>query len=161
MSSPAGAAVRVGAADPSPLWIKLLWVANLLVSAYLTWEHYNADVVLVCPEGDFVNCASVTTSPWAYLLGIPVALLGLLYNIAGVAFAFAGRRLGLRRGRLVGLVFTGVGMLFVLYLVWAEFVMIGQICSWCTVVHVITAVLFVYYLTVYFAGDPGEAAEPA
>ncbi|QTE26771.1 vitamin K epoxide reductase family protein [Propioniciclava sp. MC1595] len=161
MSSPAGAAVRVGAADPSPLWIKLLWVANLLVSAYLTWEHYNADVVLVCPEGDFVNCASVTTSPWAYLLGIPVALLGLLYNIAGVAFAFAGRRLGLRRGRLVGLVFTGVGMLFVLYLVWAEFVMIGQICSWCTVVHVITAVLFVFYLTTFVAGAPEPADEPA
>lgn len=146
--------------DPSPLWVKLLWVANLLVSAYLTWEHYSADVVLICAEGDFVNCQSVTTSPWAYLFGIPVALLGVLYNTVGVAFAVLGRRLGLRRGRLAGLLITGVGILFVLYLVWAELVMIGQICSWCTVVHVITAVLFVYYLTMFLAGAP-EADDPS
>lgn len=149
---------RAGArVDPSPMWVKLLWVANLLVSAYLTWDHYNADAVLVCPEGDFVNCASVTTSPWAYLFGIPVALLGLFYCLGGLAFALFGRRLGLARGRLVGVAYTGLGILFVLYLVWAEFVMIGQICSWCTVVHVITAVLFVFYLASYFAGAPEDA----
>ncbi len=149
-----------GRVEVSPWWVKLLWVGNLLVSAYLTWEHYNADVVLVCPEGEFVNCASVTSSPWAYLIGIPVALLGLLYNVGGLALAFFGSRLGVARGRLAAVIYTGVGMLFVLYLVWAEFVMIGQICSWCTVVHVITAVLFVYYLTVFFAGVPeGELAE--
>lgn len=149
----AGVGPRVGG-DPTPLWAKLLWVVNLLVSAYLTWDHYNAAAVLVCPEGEFANCASVTSSPWAYLLGIPMALLGLLYNAAGVAFAFAGRRFGLRRGRLVGLVLTALGMVFVLYLVWVEFVMLGQICLWCTVIHVVTAVLFIYYLTVSLAGSP-------
>jgi uncharacterized membrane protein len=155
-----GSAVADGvrAADPSPLWIKLLWIAALAVSAYLTWAHYAADGTLACAEGSFVNCESVTSSQWAYLFGIPVALLGLLYNVVGVGFAFVGRRLGLARGRLVGLALTGVGLLFVLYLVWAEFVMIGQICSWCTVVHVITAVLFVFYLTTYFAGAPEGAS---
>ena len=150
-------AVRVRPADPSPLWVKLLWVAALAVSAYLTYDHYSADSTLACAEGSFVNCASVTSSQWAYLFGIPVALLGLLYTIFGVGFAFLGRRLGLRRGRLVGMLLTGVGLLFVLYLVWAEFVMLGQICTWCTVVHVITAVLFVFYLTTYFAGSPEPA----
>lgn len=143
--------------DPSPLWVKVLWVVSLLVSAYLTWEHYAADAVLVCPEGEFINCASVTTSPWAYLLGIPVALLGLLYNLGGVAFALVGKRLEVRTARLVGLLYTGIGMLFVLYLIWAEFVMIGQICLWCTVVHVVTGVLFVYYLAAYFVGSPDSA----
>ena len=147
----------VRTADPSPLWIKLLWIAALAVSAYLTYTHYAADATLACAEGTFVNCESVTTSRWAYLVGVPVALLGLLYNLAGVAFAFVGRRLGLQRGRLAGRVLTGVGLAFVLYLVWAEFVMIGQICSWCTVVHVITAVLFVFYLTTYFAGSTEDA----
>ena len=52
---------------------------------------------------------------------------------------------------------NSVYLLFVLYLVWAEFVMIGQICSWCTVVHVITAVLFVFYLTTFVAGAPEPA----
>ena len=49
---------------------------------------------------------------------------------------------------------TGAGVLFVLYLVWAELVMLGQICSWCTVVHVVTAALFVYYLATWVARRP-------
>ena len=32
--------------------------------------------------------------------------------------------------------------------------MLGQICLWCTVIHVVTAVLFIYYLTVSLAGSP-------
>ena len=143
-------------ADPSPLWVKLLWVAALAVSAYLTYDHYAADSVLACSAGTFVNCESVTTSQWAYVLGVPVALLGLVYNLGGVAFAYLGRRLGLRRGRLVGTLYTGVGILFVLYLVFAEFVLIGQICTWCTVVHVITAVLFIFYLATWAGGSPEE-----
>lgn len=150
-------AQRVRPAEPSPIWIKMLWLAALAVSAYLTYDHYAADSVLACAEGSFVNCASVTSSQWAYLFGVPVALLGLLYSVGGVAFAFLGRRLGLPRGRLVGMLYTGVGLLFVLYLVWAEFVMIGQICTWCTVVHVITAVLFIFYLTTWMVGSPDEA----
>ncbi|MDO5535646.1 MAG: vitamin K epoxide reductase family protein [Propionibacteriaceae bacterium] len=144
------------AADPSPLWVKLLWVVNVAVAIYLTYSHYAVGASLACPEVGLVNCETVTTSKWAYLFGLPVALLGLLYGLAGLAFALFGRRLGLRRGRLVGLIYTGLGVVFVLYLVWAEFVMLQQICLWCTVVHVVTAVLFIYYLTAYFAGAPEE-----
>jgi uncharacterized membrane protein len=39
-----------------------------------------------------------------------------------------------------------VGMCFALYLVAAELVIIGNICLWCTSVHVITFALFVLIL---------------
>ena len=35
---------------------------------------------------------------------------------------------------------AGLGVAFVLYLVWAEFA-VGAICLWCTVVHAITVAL--------------------
>jgi uncharacterized membrane protein len=34
------------------------------------------------------------------------------------------------------------GVLFVVYLVWAELFRIDAICLWCTVVHVVTVALF-------------------
>lgn len=150
--TPAAAPETRGTVDPTPLWAKVLWVIGLAVSVYLTWDHYNASSTLVCPEGEFLNCESVTTSPWSYLFGVPVALLGLVYMVEGVLFAFVQwRRLTPEQGRRSALLLTGVGLLFVLYLVWAELVMIGQVCTWCTVVHVIVAVLFLYYLANWYA----------
>lgn len=129
------------------LAIKLLWLAGLAVSGYLTFEHYTAGSTLVCADSGLVNCSRVTTSQYSFLFGVPVALLGLLYFAAGCVFAFLlAPRWPRRRTLQAGTAFTGAGVLFVLYLVWAELVMLGQICSWCTVVHVITVVLFFCYL---------------
>ena len=48
-----------------------------------------------------------------------------------------------------------VGMVFVLYLVYREIVSLGQICPYCTSVHVITFLIFV--LIVYEASAPRTA----
>jgi len=45
-----------------------------------------------------------------------------------------------------------VGILFVLYLVYAELFSIGAICLWCTSVHVITFALFVLIMFSAAAG---------
>ena len=37
---------------------------------------------------------------------------------------------------------VSAGAVFVLYLVWAELFRIDAICLWCTVVHVVTVLLF-------------------
>jgi len=70
----------------SSRWVRiaapLLCLAGLGVSAYLTIAHYNAKVILACPETGIVNCAKVTESPQSAILGVPVALLGLLYFVA-------------------------------------------------------------------------------
>ena len=67
-------------------WVRvaapLLCLAGLGASLYLTIAHYNAKVTLACPETGIVNCAKVTQSPQSTILGVPVALLGLLYFVA-------------------------------------------------------------------------------
>jgi uncharacterized membrane protein len=130
-----------------PRWLPLstvaLSLAGLAVSAYLTVEHYTASTTLACPETTVINCQKVTTSPESVVLGIPVALLGLLFFAAllpvCVPAAWRSRRDDLRWGR-IGLTVVGVG--FVVYLVYTELFVLDAICAWCTVVHLLTVALF-------------------
>ncbi len=119
----------------------LFAVAGLCVSAYLTYAHYNASVVLACPNTGVINCAKVTSSAQSSLLGIPVALLGLLFYVAMVVLCLpqAWARAELT---LVRLGATILGVLFVFYLVYTELFTLDAICLWCTSVHVITFILF-------------------
>jgi uncharacterized membrane protein len=131
----------------APRWLPLtsmaLALAGLAVATYLTVEHYTASTTLACPETGIVNCQKVTTSAQSALLGVPVAVLGLVFFAvmlpALVPVAWRSRLPALRRGRVV---FTLVGVVFVCYLVYAELFILDAICLWCTAVHVLTVALF-------------------
>ena len=96
------------------------------------------------PESGLVNCTKVTTSPQSYVFGIPVAVLGLAFFVFLVAimspWAWQARRREVHLLRVASMV-VGIGM--VIYLVYAEFIIIGSICLYCTSVHIITFLLFV------------------
>jgi uncharacterized membrane protein len=140
-------AERTVVAPSAPRWARLgsliLAVGGLAVSAYLTVEHYSSSTTLACPETGVVNCVKVTTSSYSTLVGVPVALLGLLFFAAmsvlcsSVAWRSASPWVG--RARLAGAV---AGVVMVVYLVWAELFRIDAICLWCTVVHALTVALF-------------------
>ena len=136
----------------------LLSVAGLLFSAYLTLEHYTSAVVLACPETGVVNCAKVTSSPQSELVGIPVALLGLLYYAALIPLMLpaAWRRDGLTWVRLVA---VAAGLPMLAYLIHAETVL-RTICVYCTVVHVIHLVLFCVVVVVVALREPRTARPP-
>lgn len=127
-----------------------LALGGLAVSVYLTIAHYTdpAGELQFCSGSGTVNCAAVTTSAQSTFLGIPVALLGLLWFAAmlalclPVAWRAADRRVHL--ARFAGAL-AGIG--FVLWLVYAELVIIGAICLWCTVAHVLAFGLFVVIVT--------------
>jgi uncharacterized membrane protein len=132
-------------------WVRvaapLLCLAGLGVSLYLTIAHYNAKVILACPATGIVNCAKVTESPQSAILGVPVALLGLLYfvAIAPLHLPAAWRsKSGLVRRARVGAAVTGI--LMVLYLIYTELFTLDALCLWCTAVHGITFLLFVVTL---------------
>lgn len=138
-------------AGRAPRWVRVatagLVALGLLVAAYMTFEHYTGNATLACTPGGLVDCASVTTSRYSRVLGVPVALAGLLWFIATAVVAWWAHRalLATQRSRLmVG--WTGLGLAFVLYLVWVELVPLGKICSWCTVVHLTTLALFLVTL---------------
>lgn len=126
---------------PAPVAALVLAVAGLLVSSYLTYEHFTSSTSFACPESATVNCVKVTTSAYSSLAGVPVALLGLLFYLAMVTLLVPLPALRTRAVARLRLGMVGLGMLFVVYLVWAELFRIDAICLWCTAVHVITVAL--------------------
>ncbi len=130
-----------------PAWVVVtslvLCVLGLLDAAYLTFEHYTASSTLACSDNGAINCLKVTTSTYSKVLGVPVALLGLLFFVAMTVLClpqmWRSTQPLVRRLRLAAVV---VGMLSVLYLLWAELFKIDAICLFCTGVHVLTFALF-------------------
>lgn len=121
----------------------LLSLVGLGISTYLTIEHF-AKVPLSCPNTGVINCQKVTTSAESHFLGVPVALLGLgfyiVMTVMNLPWLWHSRD---RRVHLARLVLISGGMAFALYLVAAELIIIGNICLWCTGVHLITFSLFI------------------
>jgi len=151
-----------GQRGPAP-WLQITtWVlalAGLGVSIYLTIAHFTESALAGCSESGLVNCTKVTTSAQSYVFGIPVAVLGLAFFVFLVAimspWAWQARRREVHLLRVAAMV-VGIGM--VVYLIYAEFIIIGSICLYCTSVHILTFLLFA--LTAFAAAAwglrPGE-----
>jgi uncharacterized membrane protein len=127
-------------------------VAGTAVSAYLTIAHYSNPELLVCSDSGTVNCNAVTTSAQSELFGVPVALLGLLWfagmMVVCLPVAWRASSQWVHLARLAGSV---AGMGFVLWLLYAELIIVRAICLWCTVAHVLAFALFAVLVT--YAGD--------
>jgi uncharacterized membrane protein len=156
---PAGAAALRPA---PPRWFQLttlaLSLAALGVSIYLTIVHYTSPKLLACSANGAINCEKVISSSQSMVFGVfPVAVLGLAFYVFMAAintpWAWRSPLRAIWWARLGGIV-TGIG--FVLYLLYAELIQIGNICLWCTSVHVITFLLFV--LLVFYATFGGSGA---
>lgn len=151
------------------MWLQLtslvLAVLGLGVSAYETYAHFNGSHLAGCSatgNGAF-NCTAVITSPQSMVFGVfPVAILGLAFYVFVVAimtpWAWRWQRREVGWLRLVSMV---AGMGFVMYLIYAEMYQIGQICEYCTGVHIITFLLFCLTLVsaaIWGLGKPRTAA---
>ena len=139
-----------------PLLVALVGMAVLgfAISVYLTTVHY-AGVRLVCSTGGIVNCAAVTSSSYSVIPGtqLPITIPGMLWFAVSGALAVAAL-VALRRGeseparlRLAHVLWGGLGLVFVFYLVYAELVKLHSICEWCTAVHLLT--LFTFFIALY------------
>jgi uncharacterized membrane protein len=121
----------------------VLCLAGLGVASYLTIQHFSSSLTLSCPNTGRINCEKVTSSKYSHVAGIPVAVLGLAYFVAGLPlFTPQAWRSPSGALRLARLGWVGAGLLMVFYLVWAEFFGVSAICLWCTSVHAITFLLF-------------------
>jgi uncharacterized membrane protein len=122
-------------------------IAGVGVSVYLTAEHY-AGFALACPSGALINCEQVLSSPYGVIGGssVPTAAAGILWFTVSAAFSIA---------ILAGLpwlraqvVWSVIGVLSVIYLVFVEIVRLGAICIWCTAAHVLVFAIFTVSLTI-------------
>ena len=112
----------------------VLALIGLGVAGYLTYIHYEG-IKPVCGLGG--DCEKVQTSEWAYLAGVPVALLGLIGYVVILATLFSEREEALVAGALVAL----VGFGFSAYLTYRELFTIDAICPWCVASAVIVTLL--------------------
>ncbi len=164
-SSPAPAGASQGAfrSMTALQWVILaITIYGLGASVYLTIAHFDTHVSLVCSGHGVINCEEVTTSSWSEVFGVlPVAVLGLAFYVfltaanSPWAWRWQQRLPAIRWARLGSLV---VGIVFVLYLIYAE-TQIGAICLWCTSVHVATFLLFciIVFDAAYNWGKPDTA----
>jgi uncharacterized membrane protein len=120
------------------------------ISIYLTSIHY-AHVAPACTVSGIINCSSVLKSRFSTVPGttVPITIPGMVWFLVSGALAVTGL-VRIRRGqneperlRLYQLVWAAGGMLFVLYLVYAEIVQLHNICEWCTGVHILTLATFI------------------
>jgi len=131
-----------------PLWLQVvtlvLALGGLGVSIYETWAHYNGSRLFACNGNGAENCTAVITSPQSMVFGvIPVAILGLAFYVFVVAIMSPWAwRMQRREVHLLRLASLTVGMGFVMYLIYAELYQIGSWCLYCTIVHIITFLLF-------------------
>jgi uncharacterized membrane protein len=183
---PARAADRVRNGDtapvppgtpPAPRWLVVvtgvLALIGVALSVYLTITHLHPKA-LYCADSGIVNCAAVTSSTQSKVFGIfPVAELGLAFYVFMAAictpWAWRMRRtlrlgpvsIGARELRWIRLASIIAGMGFVLYLLFVEVIQLGQICLYCTGVHITTFLLFA--LLVFdsvFRQAPANSAAP-
>ncbi|GAA3451283.1 MULTISPECIES: vitamin K epoxide reductase family protein [Dactylosporangium] len=140
-----------------PLTSLILSVVGLGISVYLTVEHFTASSTLACPDTGALNCLKVTTSQQSAVFGIPVAVLGLVYFVAMLAVSpgplWRSKLPAVRYGRLA---LAAIGVLFVFYLVFAEFFTLNAICLWCTGVHVLAVGLFAVTAIGTAYADPSD-----
>lgn len=138
--------------NPVPRWaIAATWTLSLVglaLTVILTIAHFDgAKLLPYCPSnihgGGTFDCGLVTTSPQSYFLHIPVAILGLIqYTALAVIMSPWAWRSRFRLLHIVRFAMTAIGMAMVIWLVWAEAVIIGHFCEYCSGVHIVTVALF-------------------
>ena len=118
-----------------------LSVAGIAVSIYLTILHF-IGFVPACPSSGSINCEAVLTSPYAVIAGTEVPT-----SAAGIAWFAVSAFLWTRTIGSMQQLWSALGLVTVLYLVFIEIVRVGAICLWCTAVHVLVVALLLIAVT--------------
>jgi uncharacterized membrane protein len=111
------------------LAISLLAVAGMAVSSLSLYHHYGTSTSSYCDFGASFNCDMVNRSIYSVVLGVPVALIGLL----GYAALFMFSTLYRRRAQTPALLLLGslAGLGFTLYLAYVENFILAVWCVLC------------------------------
>src|ERR1700691_1474058 len=109
--------------------VAILAVCGIVVSSTSLQHHYATSKTPYCDIGETFNCDIVNRSAYSSLLGIPVALIGMLgyAALAGLATFYRERRD--TPTRLFGA--SAAGLAFALYLTFIEGHVLGVWCILC------------------------------
>jgi len=109
--------------------VAILAVGGIVVSSVSLKHHYATSKTEFCDIGNTFNCDIVNRSEYSEILGIPVALIGMVgyAAILGLATVYRERR------ETPALIFAGAsaGLAFALYLTYIEGRVLGVWCIMC------------------------------
>lgn len=137
-------------------WLLALSVLGVGISGYLSWVKLT-DTEAVC--GGLGDCSTVQNSIYAYLLGIPVAYLGLLVYLAILAVGIYNLVVEVERrewSELGFFVLVFGGFAFSAYLTYTELFLLHAICPWCVVSFVNLTVMTILAAKAVFSEAEDE-----
>ncbi len=126
-----------------PKWVVIVFLAIALIgfadATYLVVEHY----INAIPPCTTDGCETVLTSPYAILLGLPVALWGSLYYLCILVLAIIYldvKKEFFLRGAFF---FTTIGFLMSIYFFILQATVIHAFCQYCLVSASTSTILFI------------------
>lgn len=123
--------------------IRFAALIGLLDSIYLSYVKFS-QIPIYCTPG-LGDCATVNSSRWSELWGIPIALFGMLAFGTILLLSLYGNRVKFTRFYNDYLIFgiSLVGLLFSTYLTYLEAFVIRAFCQWCVLSAISVLVVFI------------------
>jgi vitamin-K-epoxide reductase (warfarin-sensitive) len=109
--------------------VAILAMCGIVVSSVSLQHHFATSKTSFCDIGETFNCDIVNRSEYSSILGIPVALIGMLGYAALVGLATIYRNRHETPAMLFGAAATGLA--FALYLTYVEARVLGVYCILC------------------------------
>lgn len=127
-----------------PKWLLTLIVVisfiGFLDAAYLTIQHYQAGII---PCVGFTGCEQVTTSKYATLWNVPIALFGAVYYLIILLSAIFFVDTKNRKALLILSFLPMAGFAASLVLVYLQIFVIKALCTYCVVSALSSTILFI------------------
>jgi vitamin-K-epoxide reductase (warfarin-sensitive) len=131
------------------LIIALLAVAGIAISSLSLVHHYAKSKSSYCDFGETFNCDMVNRSVYSVVMGVPVALIGVVGYLVLLALATVYRG----KAETPVMLFIGAlaGLAFALYLTYVEAFVLAVWCILClssltliVAITMLSSILFVY-----------------
>lgn len=126
-----------------------LSIIGAVVALYLLAESLYPTIPLYCPRSGVIDCGAVTSSSFSKFAGIPVAGFGLVFFLVMLSLMFVDNP----TLDYLLLPLWAAGVAFVGYLVYAEIFVLGAICLYCTVDHIVAVLLVLPAVKLALGGD--------
>ena len=170
-TAPSGVQPSEGSADTSngvpvrnasAVWILIAGIVGLAAALTLTVEKIeiliNPAYVPSCSINPVLSCGSVMVTPQASVFGFPNPLIGIVaFTLVVVTGVLAVANVGLPRWYWAGLaICTGLGVVFIHWLIFESLYRIGALCPYCMGVWAVTIPLFVVVACVALLPSPAN-----